>query len=135
MATRLEDDEYRKLGNGGVNPEGKFHLEGIPHILCPGVNDKHDISKPVVSVQFKLNVQIEEKTQIEGKIGGILNVISASFGGSKEDTNKSVQEISFSIPVALPSRSSASADKIVNPLGRVDNVFRFCHVKRISDVF
>lgn len=69
---RLADDEYRKLGNGGVNPEGKFHLEGIPHILCPGVNDKHDISKPVVSVQFKLNVQIEEKTQIEGKIGGIL---------------------------------------------------------------
>lgn len=65
---RLADDEYRKLGNGGVNPEGKFHLEGIPHILCPGVNDKHDISKPVVSVQ----------------------------------------EISFSIPVALPSRSSAS---------------------------
>ena len=105
---RLADDEYRKLGNGGVNPEGKFHLEGIPHILCPGVNDKHDISKPVVSVQFKLNVQIEEKTQIEGKIGGILNVISASFGGSKEETNKSVQEISFSIPVALPSRSSAS---------------------------
>lgn len=51
---RLADDEYRKLGNGGVNPEGKFHLEGIPHILCPGVNDKHDISKPVVSVQFKL---------------------------------------------------------------------------------
>lgn len=32
---RLADDEYRKLGNGGVNPEGKFHLEGIPHILCP----------------------------------------------------------------------------------------------------
>ena len=88
---RLADDEYQKLGNGGVNPEGKFHLEGISHILCPGVNDKHDISKPVVSVKFKLNVQIEEKTQIEGKIGGILNVISA-----------------FSIPVALPSRSSAS---------------------------
>ena len=114
---RLADDEYRKLGNGGVNPEGKFHLEGIPHILCPGVNDKHDISKPAIPKPQignnqnglgKLNVQIEEKTQIEGKIGGILNVISASFGGSKEDTNKSVQEISFSIPVALPSRSSAS---------------------------
>lgn len=27
---RLADDEYRKLGNGGVNPEGKFHL-GVFH--------------------------------------------------------------------------------------------------------
>ena len=70
----------------------------------------------------KLNVQIEGKRpKIEGKIGGILNVISASFGGSKEDTNKSVQEILSSISRhALPSIACFGFGQIklsVNPLG------------------
>ena len=105
---KLADNEYKRLGRGGVNPEGEFQLEGIPHIMQPGANEKHNISKPVIPVHFKLNIQVEDKSQVEGKVGGILSVISASVGGMNGESCKSVQEISFSIPVVLPSTLCAS---------------------------
>lgn len=99
----MADAAYKEMGRGGVNPEGNFSLEGIPHLSVKGVSEKQNRSKPIVNVQFKLNIELEEEHSAQGKVGGILNVIAASMSATKGETKKDVQEISFSIPVVLPS--------------------------------
>lgn len=95
---KLADDELCKMNKAGVNPEGKFEIRNHPCIVQDG------LTKPIISVNFKLHVQLEESVKCGGKLGAILNVISASYSSTKETSNVSVQEISFSMPVVLPSR-------------------------------
>ena len=96
---KMAKEEYANLGDGYVCPYGYFKTADMPSVVIKSDNEKHEVTKPVVSVNFKLNVQAEETE----KVGGILSVISASVGASKGEANKSVQEISFSIPVILPT--------------------------------
>ena len=95
---RMADDELCKMNKAGVNPEGRFEIRNHPCIVQNG------LTKPVVSVNFKLHVQLEENMKSGGKLGAILNVISASYSSTKETSNVSVQEISVSMPIVLPSR-------------------------------
>lgn len=99
----MADSLYKEMGKGGVNPDGNFVLEGIPHILINTGSDKRMRSKPIVNVQFKLNIELKEEHSIQGKIGAILDVIAPSVSGNKGETKRDIQEITFSIPVVLPS--------------------------------
>lgn len=98
----MANNEYKEMGKGAVNPEGNISISGIPYISVSGINEKHNRTKPIVNVHFKLNIELKEEHSIKGK-AGVLNVISASMGAQKSDFEKEVQEISFSIPVVLPS--------------------------------
>lgn len=94
------DVMYREMGRGCVNPRGKFHFEGIASMSSG--EGRHLHSVPVTSVNFNLKVELEERNEINGGIGGVLKVISANLGASKGKNETSVQEISFSVPVVLP---------------------------------
>lgn len=46
-------------------------------------------------------MKLKEKVSSNAKLDGILNIISASIGVSRIDSNKEVQEITFSVPVLV----------------------------------
>lgn len=46
-------------------------------------------------------MKLKEKVSSNGKLDGILNIISASIGVSRIDSNKEVQKITFSVPVLV----------------------------------
>lgn len=95
------DSAYREMGRGRVNPRGRYHFEGLASMSSGEGRLAHSV--PVTSVNFKLKVELEEKHEVNGGISGALKVISASLAASKEKNETSVQEISFSVPVVLPS--------------------------------
>ena len=94
------DETYREMGIGCVNPRGKYTFEGVNSMHIG--EGRYMRSVPVTSINFNLKVELEEKNEISGGIGGVLKVISANLGASKENHETSVQEISFSVPVVLP---------------------------------
>lgn len=95
------DERYNEMGIGGrVNPYGHMQIEGFPYTKQGG--NLSSTTRPLVKVSFNLKVQLEEREELEGGIKGILSVISAGVGASKENHETSVQEISFEIPVVLP---------------------------------
>lgn len=95
------DVMYREMGKGCVNPRGRYHFEGLASMSSGEGRLAHSV--PVTSVNFNLKVELEERNGVNGGIGGILNVISANLSASKGKNETSVQEISFSVPVVLPS--------------------------------
>ncbi|WP_099465602.1 hypothetical protein [Parabacteroides provencensis] len=94
---------YKELG-GFVNPRGSFKIEGMPYILKESKIPNSSISMPLIPVQFKTHVQLEEKAETKGAGScNIIKIISASIGSSVGESMASVQEVSFSVPVLLPS--------------------------------
>jgi len=98
------NESYKGIsGEGRVNPSGHMQIEGFPYTKQGG--SVNSITKPLIKVGFNLKVQLEEKEDVSGGIKGVLSVISANIGASKENRETSVQEISFEIPVVLPCGS------------------------------
>ena len=94
---------YKEFG-GAVNPRGNFKIEGMPYILKASKIPNNSISMPLIPVQFKTHVQLEEKAETKG-VGScnIIKIISASIGSSVGESMASVQEVAFSVPILLPS--------------------------------
>lgn len=95
----MADSEYKEIG-GKINPKGYIAINGIPNISSVGIGKSS--SSPIVNVDFKLKVEMIESTDIEGGLGGVINVIMAKMGATKKESESFVQEISFSVPVVLP---------------------------------
>ena len=95
------NDRYKEISpEGRVNPSGHIQIEGFP--CTKKGQHSSTIVKPLVKVGFNLKIQLEEHEDVSGGMKGVLSVISASIGVSKENRETSVQEISFEIPVVLP---------------------------------
>lgn len=95
-------DTYQKLGSGCVLAETSMHIEGIPYVRQVSVkgNVKH---KPIIKITFHVGLEIEESMESNGRVGGSIKVLSADAGTQAHDGKKVVQEITFDIPVLLPS--------------------------------
>lgn len=57
-----------------------------------------EFSAPDIEVQFKLKVELEEQKSVNGGSKSALSVITASLGASRQDSDRYIQEISFSFP-------------------------------------
>lgn len=90
------DAVYRSTGKGCVAPRGKYTFNNMASMTSG--EGRLATSVPITSVSFNLKVELEEKNGLSG----VLKVISANLGASKEKNETSVQEISFSVPVVLP---------------------------------
>lgn len=56
---------------------------------------------PLTVVNFKLQVQVEEKLTVDGSAkANVLNVVGTSMKGTDSTSNGLLQEVSFSIPFA-----------------------------------
>lgn len=95
------NERYKAINPAGrVNPSGYMQIEGFSYTKQGG--SVSSITQPLIKVGFNLKIHLEEKEDIGGGIKGVLNVISASIGASRENREISAQEISFEIPVVLP---------------------------------
>lgn len=90
------NEAYEEMGDGRVLTETEMEIEGIP------VAKRGYARRPIVSVGFRVGVEIEEAKEKGGQFGGSLKVISASTDVSRKDGSKSVHEITFQIPLVLP---------------------------------
>lgn len=95
------NERYKTISPAGrVNPSGYMQIEGFSYTKQGG--SVSSFTQPLIKVGFNLKIHLEEKEDIGGGIKGVLNVISASIGASRENREISAQEISFEIPVVLP---------------------------------
>lgn len=95
-------DAYQELGRGCVLAETRMIIEGIPFVRQYGLKGG-DTYKPIIKVTFHVGVELEESVEGNSKVGGSLKVISAGMESMNKDGKKAVQEITFDIPVLLPS--------------------------------
>lgn len=93
---RKVNEAYEEMGGGCVLTETEMEIEGIP------VAKRGYARRPIVSVGFRVGVEVEETKEKGGQFGGSLKVVSASTDVSKKDGAKSVHEITFQIPLVLP---------------------------------
>lgn len=100
---RKADHAYKAIGAGGVLAETSLEINGIPHIKKIGFSDKHNTYKPIINVDFKVSVEVEEGEEVNGAIGGSLKVIAANKEERGSVTNRTSHQVSFSIPVLYPS--------------------------------
>ena len=94
-------DTYQSMGRGCVLAETQMVLEGIPHVRMCGRNQ--DTNKPIIKVTFRVGLEIEESAESNGEINGSIKVLSASANSLSAESKKLVQEVTFDIPVLLPS--------------------------------
>lgn len=99
---RKATDSYQKMGKGCVLSETSMTIEGVPHVRLKGHNDK-DTNKPIIKVTFHVGLEVEESGESNNQINGSLKVVSANAATSNRDSKKTVQELTFDIPVLLPS--------------------------------
>lgn len=95
-------DTYLEMGKGCVLSETRMTIEGVPYVKHKGFNDK-DTYKPIIKVTFHVGVELEESMEGNSKMGGSLKVISAGVESLNKEGKRVVQEITFDIPVLLPS--------------------------------
>lgn len=94
-----------KPNMGDVNPEGNFIFDGFPSIKVKGVSEKHDASAPITKISYKLHVQVQESSEVDGRAkAGFLNVISASANGQTSESTFSMQELSFELALKIPRK-------------------------------
>ena len=60
-------------------------------------------NKPIIKVTFHVGVELDESEQSNSKFNGSLKVISGSAVSLNKEGTKAIQEITFDIPVLLPS--------------------------------
>ena len=94
------DATYKTMG-GRVLTETTSTLEGIPH-AAEMVNGKPSY-KPIVNVQFRVNVQMQESSEINGGLKGSIQVLSAGTETSTGSIETHSEELTFSIPIVLPN--------------------------------
>lgn len=95
-------DTYQAMGKGCVLSETRMVIDGVPYVRLKGLNDK-DTYKPIIKVTFHVGLEVEESMESNGKVGGSIKVLSADAGTQNYDGKKQIQEITFDMPVLLPS--------------------------------
>ena len=99
--SKKADTALKQMGNGGVLTETTSTIEGIPH-AAEMVNGKPSY-KPIVNVQFRVNVQMQESSEINGGLKGSIQVLSAGTETSTGSIETHSEELTFSIPIVLPN--------------------------------
>lgn len=86
-----------------LKTKGGYLLKNSPLIDgAPFARTSSTSSNPIIKVGFRVLVEVEETTTINGKIGGSLKVISANSESMTKDEKRSVHEVSFELPLILP---------------------------------
>lgn len=99
---QMATETYQKLGAGCVLAETSMHIEGIPYVKKIGIKGQ-DTNKPIIKVTFHVGLEVGESMESNGKVGGSIKVLSADAGTQNYDGKKQIQEITFDMPVLLPS--------------------------------
>lgn len=97
IGAQKASETYQSMGKGCVLSETSAIIDGVPHVKL------HKTSKPIISVTFRVAIELEEAKEVNGGIGGSIKVITANAGSINKEGKKSVQEITFDMPVLLPS--------------------------------
>lgn len=100
---READHAYKAMGAGGLLTETHTEISGIPHIKKIGVGEKHHIYKPIINVDFKVCIEVEEGEEVNGTIGSSLRVLAAYKEERGSVINRTSHQVSFSIPMLYPS--------------------------------
>lgn len=93
------DATYKSMG-GRVLTETTSAIDGIPY-AAEMVNGK-PCYKPIINVHFKVNVQMQNTSAINGGVKGSIRVLEAGTKTSSGNTATHSEELSFSIPLVLP---------------------------------
>lgn len=97
---RKVNESYEITREGGYVLDGTSNdVNGVPYTWIKSGNET--IRKPIINVTFRVGVEIEETKEKGGQFGGSLKVISANTEVTKKDGTKSVQEITFEVPLIL----------------------------------
>lgn len=83
---------------GRVLTGTRMVIEGVPFMRELG-----DIVSPIIQVSFRVGVEVEEQSKKGGKLNGSLKVVSTDIETIKKDGRKSIQEITFEVPLILPA--------------------------------
>lgn len=94
------DATYKTMG-GRVLTETNSTIEGIPH-AAEMVNGK-PCYKPIVNVHFKVNVQMQESSEVNGGLKASIKILSAGTETISGNIATRTEELSFSIPLVLPN--------------------------------
>lgn len=97
------DKTYKEMGDGGIITATNMVINGIPHLKKIGVSEKHCTYKPIINVEFKVQVELEETEEVKGDIAGSIRVVSANKEERGSIISRTSHEISFSIPMTYPS--------------------------------
>lgn len=95
-------ETYQAMGKGCVLSETRMVIDGVPYVRLKGLNGK-DTYKPIIKVTFHVAVELDETTESNSKFEGSLKVVSVKNLSQEKEGKKRVQEITFDIPVLLPS--------------------------------
>lgn len=99
---RKATESYQEMGKGCVLAETNLHIDGIPFVRHHGRGD-HMTNKPIIKVTFHVGVELDESEESNSQLNGSLKVISGGATSLNKEGMKSIQEITFDIPVLLPS--------------------------------
>lgn len=95
-------DSYQEMGKGRVLAETNMLIDGIPFVRHQGRGD-HMTNKPIIKVTFHVGVELDESEESNSQLNESLKVISGSAAALNKEGIKAIQEITFDIPVLLPS--------------------------------
>lgn len=99
---QMTTEVYQKMGAGCVLAETSMHIEGIPYVKQVSIKGR-ETHKPIIKVTFHVGLEVEESMESNGSIGGSIRVLSANAGTQNHNGKKAIQEVTFDIPVLLPS--------------------------------
>ena len=91
---------YARKNKDFILSETSLRIKGFPSVNW---DDNYEATyKPIIKVAFRIGVEVEETTAINGKMGGSLKVISANSESATKDGKRSVHEVCFELPLILP---------------------------------
>lgn len=94
------DATYKTMG-GRVLTETNSTIEGIPHIA--DMVQRKACYRPISNIHFKVCVEMQETEDVQGEVRGTLKIVSASKTEHGQQRTTQLQELSFDVPVLLPS--------------------------------
>lgn len=97
------DKSYKEMGNGGVVTTTNMSINGIPYLKKIGINEKHCTYRPIINVDFRIQVELQETEEVKGDVSGSIRVVSANKEERGSISSRTSHEISFSIPMTYPS--------------------------------
>lgn len=100
---RAANETYKNMGAGGILTETGMQIEGIPYVKKVGLSEKHDKYKPIINVGFRVSVECEEAKAVDGKVSASIKVFSAGKEESGKELTRSLNEVTFSVPVLYPT--------------------------------
>lgn len=96
------DRNLRHEQSGAVLSESHLEMNGIPCVTKLGINQKHNINKPIINIGFKVCVEAEEVVDAEGKISASIKIAKAAGEIKASESSRVSHEVTFTVPVLLP---------------------------------